>query len=86
MISYLSHFYFLMHATTRDASKVHMTDLKNATIFKVTVPNIEKQIQIKQQEPLRYKKMKKWDYTGDDGCLSYPVTDSNIAERVFQTF
>jgi len=30
--------------------------------------------------------MKKWDYTGDDGCLSYPVTDSNIAERVFQTF
>ena len=30
--------------------------------------------------------MKKWDYPGDDGCLSYPVADSNIAVRVFQTF
>ena len=30
--------------------------------------------------------MKKWDFQGDDSFLTYPIVDSKIALRVFQTF
>lgn len=86
MMAYLRHHYFLVHAYPKDINKVTINDITSVSIFRVSVPNVERQIQLRASLDPAYKLNKKWEYLAEDSYLEYPIIDSDLVLRVFKTF